>query len=374
MNLDSNFSNFNEKEQEEIVFKNVFEGNYSFFEQLLKNNINFSNFQFNGNFLIHEIAKNGDSKLFNLIKDKIDINSINKEGKTALHFAVQNNHILMIQKLLKNGAKIIPDNEKLTPLDYADKLKLNNIKILLEQFLLYKENDQNSVNFDIFDAIKEDQKDFILNEINQNKNFYIRNKDGLTPLHYAVQMGDIEIVKLLLQTLNVNVLDSNLNTALQTAFDQSQNSIGEYLISQGGITFNENDQKHQNNNENKNEQNVNDIPETIIPETADLPTIINEQIDEYDDYNEISDSKTVQETENGSSKIEKEKKQKEKITINIFKAIQEQNAKQVYLYCKRKGNLLLTDENGKLPLYIALKTENYKIIKPLCTLESIQEL
>ncbi len=71
---------------------------------------------------IHDVVKKGDiNKLKALItKDKLLVNLKDKNGKTPLHFACQNNNIEAIEYLFKNGANI---NEKningVTPLQYA---------------------------------------------------------------------------------------------------------------------------------------------------------------------------------------------------------------------------------------------------------------
>ena len=391
MNSNFDFSHFSEldpKEQEKIVFEKATQSDIAFFENLLKNNVKLDNFQMNGNNLIHETAQNGDTKLFELIKDQFDIDSPNVDGKTALHIAVECDQIHMVQELLKNGAKLLPDRNNYTPLDYAKNLQNNKIKILIQQFKFYKGNGENIVSQGVFDSILEDNDAAIQKRISEKKNFYVRNDEGRTPLHYAVEMGDLEIVKILLNTMDPNVLDSSLNTSLQTAIDNGQITIGNYLKSKGGITFNNGDEQPEENEEAHEDDNkyfdqinevFNDLPDSTIPDTADIPSTIDEkhESEDVDEIEEVEQS-PIKEDENVKQqtpkKERKKRKPKKKENIDIFKAIEEQNVKNVSLYCKRKGNLLVTDENGKFPLYLALKTGNYRLIKPLCTLEAIMAL
>ena len=104
----------------------------SFFYFSEKYKINYINSKdIKENTSLHLATYFNSKKIFNylLTTNKLDINAVNKEGFTPLHFAVMNQNINMIKKLLMKGADCSIKNDKLsTPYDIANKNNYHSIK------------------------------------------------------------------------------------------------------------------------------------------------------------------------------------------------------------------------------------------------------
>ncbi|WP_105214034.1 ankyrin repeat domain-containing protein [Pseudoalteromonas sp. T1lg22] len=53
-----------------------------------------------------EAIVDGDKEKFNILLPKVDINYSNEQGVTFLHSAVANDNIMMVKRLLENGANV----------------------------------------------------------------------------------------------------------------------------------------------------------------------------------------------------------------------------------------------------------------------------
>ena len=115
--------------------------------------------------LISAVSKVQLSKVKDLINRGADVNTKDKNGKTILHIAIENNYEDIVKFLIQNKADVnIKDNDGNTPLHLA--VKNGNdfiVKLLLKA------------------GAKKD----------------IKNNEGKTPLDLAKEINNIEILKLL---------------------------------------------------------------------------------------------------------------------------------------------------------------------------------
>ncbi|AAF44459.1 ankyrin repeat gene family protein [Fowlpox virus] len=189
---------------------------------------------------------NADMLLF-LIEIGLDINTKDKKGKTALHYACNSiNCIETVKEIMKYGADInVKDREGLTPLHSACKygdLKLS--KLLIEYGADVKVKTTSTVlnlavesgNVELVKFLIEKNPEFITSDY-LSLSLAIRCKDinivlllldaGMdvnsskcisTPLHLGVILGNSNIVKLLLDHgANINAIDKYGETPLEAA-------------------------------------------------------------------------------------------------------------------------------------------------------------
>jgi len=200
-------------------------------------------------------AEKGNIELANrLLEMGANINIKVKDGQTLLHIAVKRRQLEFIKWLLDLGAKInAKDNRGNTPLhiacvegnlqgiDYEQ-----GINLLLERgAILFIKNNNRKTPIDLaygrHYAMLKNKENAIWNKLYklaQNykrlldlvdllqlldllhypKNIYVHDHQGETLLHRAIETGDIEIIKILIQLgADINALDDHGNTPLGLA-------------------------------------------------------------------------------------------------------------------------------------------------------------
>lgn len=167
-----------------------------------------------------QAALDGDlEKIKSLLENSIDINALDENGFSALHFAVQENHIQVVKYLLEKGASV--DSSSLedpgefsgwTPLHLACLFGyLEIVKLLLENGA--------DVNFTTAQG-----------EIEGGE------AKGWTALHCACAKNHIEIVKLLLEkNARLNLTDNDNRTPLHIAYIFGHQNIMKILIEKGAL-------------------------------------------------------------------------------------------------------------------------------------------
>jgi len=148
-----------------------------------------------------------------LIKNKVDINTINSHGDTALHISCNTKNASIAKLLIDNNTNINVINfDGNTPLHIALHSRHTSIIKLL---------------------------------IDNRANVNLVNFDGDTPLHMALHSGHISIIKLLIDNrANVNMVNSQGSTALHIAIHRGSMRTIKYLINNGNeINLNATDNK-----------------------------------------------------------------------------------------------------------------------------------
>lgn len=184
-----------------------------------------------GGTLLHCAAARGRAEIVDfLLKNGFDLNTRNNNGLTALHYAVFRGEVDVVKRLLSE--KEIAFNAKTkkgwTPLHYAVGANFTEIvKLLLAQKGI-EVNAQNIFGWTPLhvaaDKKSTESAALLLGQkgvqINANtaegNTFCIAVAKKLSPLHFAVRTGAVEIVRLLLtrEETDVNIRDSNNDTPL----------------------------------------------------------------------------------------------------------------------------------------------------------------
>lgn len=196
------------------LMKAVKNNNVSEVKSLIKQNININYKDVSGDTALIKASTSGYKNIAEaLIKSKkADVNIKNKTGKTALTVAVMNDHKDIVKLLLKNKADAnIKDDRGWTPLMYAANSTKSNHKEIVK-LLLDNKADPN-----------------------------VQNENKKTALVIAVERGDIEVVKKLLNSsllkkvlkktrANIDIPDNKNWTALMVSVAQENIDLTKLLL------------------------------------------------------------------------------------------------------------------------------------------------
>ncbi|XP_076395542.1 uncharacterized protein LOC143265743 isoform X1 [Megachile rotundata] len=151
---------------------------------------------------INTAASNGDMQIVRkMLKDGIDINDHDFEGRAPLHFAVSNGHVDIVNLLLENGA------------DVSQVTKKGNTSLHIAASKNYKEI-----------------VEILLQHISRDKLLkYVNAKttgSGATSLHIAAINGSLDIVKsLLTHGATYNIKNNNGETPFDLSYDPNVNYL-----------------------------------------------------------------------------------------------------------------------------------------------------
>ena len=155
-------------------------------------------------------------------------------GKTALHHAVIKGDETLVLKLINQGANVrASDLDNNTPLHYAVTSGLENIvKILLDHKApINAINNEGETSLHI--ATQKENKTIsdLLKQHGANFEFYLPDESGKAALHRAVLNGDeAQVLKLVEQGATINDKDLDQCTPLQYAVDLNQENIVKILL------------------------------------------------------------------------------------------------------------------------------------------------
>ncbi|MFT4314783.1 MAG: ankyrin repeat domain-containing protein [Wolbachia pipientis] len=149
-----------------------------------------------------------------------------------LRIATMNSHKDLVIALLENGAKVDEKgkNDECTALHFAVK----NGYIDVVEALLDKKASVNSLS--IFGtplnlAAEQGHKEIVEALLNKGADVNLQDNDRKTPLHLAIRKGNENIVKVLLDKgANVNLQDNDRKTPLHLAAEQGHKEIVEILL------------------------------------------------------------------------------------------------------------------------------------------------
>jgi ankyrin repeat protein len=202
--------------------------------------------------IIHDSILNNDIHSLELIlKEKTNINSLDKGGRTALHLAASYNtpYIQQLLSILGTDANKPDEVLKWTPLRYADRTKSwMAMDILLQNgtnpddivFTRHQANTQEFGQAAVWECASKGHKkllDFMLNcgvQVNTCVELPENFCQQFTLLHRASYCGQFEVVRLLVnQGASINVRDANKNTAVHLAAESDSVDIIKLLLTKG---------------------------------------------------------------------------------------------------------------------------------------------
>ncbi|CAG8766268.1 9578_t:CDS:2, partial [Gigaspora margarita] len=163
---------------------------------------------------------------------KAEINSLNNNGKTALHWASKNGYTTIVKSLIKYKAQVdAKDRDDCTPLFFAAEAGHEKV---VNKLIKYKAD----VNYTLNKAVSHDRQEIVKILLKNNANTEVIRKI----LPFAAEKGRVEMIKILLdyeQDANV------IKTALDCAVDHRHMEIVKYLLAEIARTdkeFNFNEQ------------------------------------------------------------------------------------------------------------------------------------
>ena len=185
--------------------------------------------------LIFALEKNLVQAMQKLIDKKADVNASNFKGNTPLHFAAENGNIESMTYLIENGAKV---NEKNVRKETALHLVFGSPKEFSEKVVVCTKaliaagaevNAKDKYNrspllWAVKSDLPEEEKEKCLKVIAQaGSDLSTKNFVGETPLHYAAKEGKIAILKWLLEEgASVNEENRRNQTPLHYLFLHSK--------------------------------------------------------------------------------------------------------------------------------------------------------
>lgn len=211
------------------VFKACINGDIDIIQNRINRNINLDFYNEYGESPLILATMNNRNDIVKKLCDygKINIDCIDDEGYTALYYAVENNNYENVEALLKTGSNynIILQNGD-TAMSYACMMEYTKIVRLLYDYgdtvpnnylgLSNKrkkiEKPKKNITPDIFLlSIKNNNKDDILKYLDQGYNINQRySPHYITPIMYATELGNLEIIKLLCEKgADINLEDSS---------------------------------------------------------------------------------------------------------------------------------------------------------------------
>lgn len=171
-------------------------------KKLLEKGINFNKKNKKGQTLLHGFVQHVPEMIFQLSEYKIEMNAQDNEGKTAVHYAVQNQDLASIAYLAERGADLnIKDNQGQQPLIYS----IIRGHLPLTQCLVEHGADVN-----------------------------IKDNQGKRPLDYSVIQGHLPLTQCLVgHGADVNIKNDQGDTPLHVAINEDKIEIAELLIQKG---------------------------------------------------------------------------------------------------------------------------------------------
>ncbi|KAF3653092.1 putative serine/threonine-protein phosphatase 6 regulatory ankyrin repeat subunit C-like [Capsicum annuum] len=164
----------------------------------------------------------------------IDLNSIDSQGRTALHMAAIHGHVEVLQFLVTIGSDSdISDSQGWTALHFAaHQGHVESVDFLLNHSNMtkYALTKQGKTAYEL----ATDKGPLPIKCIAEGANLNGKDQNGWTPLHRAVFKGKIEAVKVLVKHgAKLDVVDYCGYMPLHLALEAGQKDVATYLVAQG---------------------------------------------------------------------------------------------------------------------------------------------
>jgi ankyrin repeat protein len=184
------------------------------------------------------IKYNNTEIINHLINHGADVNRPDKKGETLLHWSIWNGEYDIAELLIKSGRVNLNFKNTVasdTPLIFAIyKDQLEIVKLLIENGADFTSSNKDG-NTPLHSAITLNRSREIIDFlIQKNMEIAPENASDGIPLHWAVNAGDLKVVKLLYEREEpLNIKDGNGNTPLHNAIKKKFTNIALFLIQNG---------------------------------------------------------------------------------------------------------------------------------------------
>ncbi|WP_425385309.1 ankyrin repeat domain-containing protein [Wolbachia endosymbiont (group B) of Schoenobius gigantella] len=213
---------------------------------------------------LHFAAQEGNSNMVQFLLDKgANIEAQDAYNRKPLHIAVDVNRLNVVNLLLDRGANLkATDMYGKTSLDLAIQKGYEDIVEVLKQKQLnldkelliaaekgdlekVRESIRRGANVNIQDrqgwtplfwAIQKNNFNIVELLLDNNADIKVKDNEGWTPIHWAVQLGSLDVVKRLVERgADVNALTADGRTPYDLAINQNYREIKEYLRSKSAV-------------------------------------------------------------------------------------------------------------------------------------------
>ncbi|UQT20519.1 ankyrin repeat protein [Fowlpox virus] len=171
-----------------------------------------------------------------LVYHGIDVNVIDRESRSFLHYAAKNDDVDTVISLILHGANVnVQDSKGLSPLHHAVSKKTTlTAKILLENGARVNTRDSLGrlplhLGANTYEMVK------LL--IDYGSPIDIKDVNGSTPLHYAIWKSSLDTIRLLVNVSTINALDNNCNSPLHYIILSETEILVELLLRGADITI-----------------------------------------------------------------------------------------------------------------------------------------
>jgi len=188
---------------------------------------------------LHCAIISGNPQILELILEKALPEWVNQKragGLTALHDAVKKGDVDVVKKLLEHKADPgQADDQGETVLDYAIELReLQIIELILAKATPELVNQKKSHGFTVLhDAVENGDLDVVKKLLDYKADPEIKNKKGNTALHFAVMSEDPKILELILEISTARLLNQKRvgsSTALHDAVEKGDVDVVKKLL------------------------------------------------------------------------------------------------------------------------------------------------
>ena len=194
---------------------------------------------------IHLAARCGSAdildKLLNYVKQPSDLDLRNKDGDTALHIAIGENSLAKVAMLLNNEADLLATNTRgKSPIHIAAQCATAYI---LDTLLNHLEQPSDLILRDTYGdtplhlAVESSSSTKVAALLERGGGLLVTNALGRTPIHSAAKYSTPEILDMLLgyrkQTFHPDLRDTDGNTALHLAIEVENSDKAKMLLKKG---------------------------------------------------------------------------------------------------------------------------------------------
>nr|WP_253309278.1 ankyrin repeat domain-containing protein [Rickettsia endosymbiont of Ceutorhynchus assimilis] len=330
---------------------------------------------------IHVAAENNSKNIIEfLISKGVSVNDTDKDGRTPLYWASWNGRLDVVEYLIGKGADIsAKDKDGRNPLDVAKGHQYDNVVEYLQQAelqlnkqlltavqdgdfekvkdLVSRGASLDAANIDAQDkdgktplhfAAQEGNLDMVQFFLNRGANIKAKDMYGWTPLHFASAYGKFDVVKFFLDSnINIRAKDRYGDTPLHLA---AQNNDKSEIVE----SFLDSDANNINDRTNNGWTPLHVAVQGNKPSTVKLLLGRGADIEVKDTYGQTPLDLA---TQKGYTDIVKILEQ-EQLGKELFTAVREYDFSRVEKLISRGANIDNKNKNGKTPLDIAINTKN----------------